>query len=176
MNIFYLDSNPATCAEYHCDKHVVKMIVEYAQLLSTAHRVIDGNHCRGISKTGRKQSTFVLPDDREFTLYRATHINHPSAVWVRESVDHYNWLYSLWINLMQEYTTRYSKQHATSRLINDLKNAPTNLAASGFVDPPPCMPDYCKVTGDSVQSYRNYYNNEKAHFTKWKLNKPLWVV
>ena len=42
MNIFYLHENPEICAEYHCDKHVVKMILETAQMLSTAHRIIDG--------------------------------------------------------------------------------------------------------------------------------------
>ena len=65
MNIFYLHSDPRTCAEYHCDKHVVKMILEYAQLLSTAHRILDGTMSVGLSKTGRKQTRYILPDDRE---------------------------------------------------------------------------------------------------------------
>ena len=69
MNIFYVHSDPKTCAQQHVDKHVVKMILEYAQLLSTAHRVLDGNQSVGLSKTGRKQTRYVLSDDRDSVLY-----------------------------------------------------------------------------------------------------------
>ena len=99
MNIFYLHNDPKICAEMHVDKHCVKMILEYAQLLSTAHRVLDGTLVNGYSKTGRKQKRYVLPDDRDSVLYSATHINHPSAVWVRKSDANYAWqrqLYPVW--------------------------------------------------------------------------------
>ena len=68
MNIFYLHNDPRTCAEMHLDKHVVKMILEYAQLLSTAHRVINGTVVVGLSKTGRKQTRYVLPDHLDSIL------------------------------------------------------------------------------------------------------------
>jgi hypothetical protein len=84
MNIFYLDNDPQVCAEMHNDKHCVKMILEYCQLLSTAHRIIDGTETMAKSKTGRNVKRWVLDDERESLLYSATHINHPSAVWCRE--------------------------------------------------------------------------------------------
>jgi hypothetical protein len=93
MNIFYLDNDIKKCVEMHNDKHCVKMILEYAQLLSTAHRFLDGTQSVGLSETGRKQTRYVLPDGRESVLYSATHINHPSAVWVSQSDAYYAWLY-----------------------------------------------------------------------------------
>ena len=95
MNIFYLDHDVNKCAEMHNDKHVVKMILEYAQLLSTAHRVCDGTILDTFSKTGRRKKVWALADNRDTILYSATHINHPSAVWVRQSSANYGWLYQL---------------------------------------------------------------------------------
>jgi len=83
MNIFYLDHNPVLCAQYHCDAHVVKMILESAQLLSTAHRETDSPYA-------------------DF-CYKSTHKNHPSAIWVRESTDHYSWLFELFKELSNEF-------------------------------------------------------------------------
>lgn len=179
MNIFYLSSNPKTSASQHCDKHVVKMILEYAQLLSTAHRVIDGTVSVGVSKTGRKRTSYDLPDNREYVLYRATHINHPSAVWARDSKSNYNHLYELLYHLCKEYTLRYGKVHKVERegILDKLKQTPYAISFSEkFKEPPPAMPDYCKVVGDSVASYRNYYINEKSRFAKWKTQAPDWFV
>ena len=179
MNIFYLDTKPDVCAEHHCDKHVVKMILEYAQLLSTAHRVLDGTESVGISKTGRKQTRFVLPDHRESVLYSATHINHPSAAWVRQSKDHYIYLHRLLTYTCAEYTKRYGKVHKVQRddIMSTLYIPPVALDNKrGFVEPPPAMPDYCKVAGDSVASYRNYYIKEKSRFATWKTKAPQWYV
>ncbi len=80
MNIFYLSKDTKECSQMHVDKHCVKMILEYAQLLSTAHRVLDGTCMIGISDLGRKRTSWILPDNRYNILYKATHINHPSAV------------------------------------------------------------------------------------------------
>ena len=184
MNIFYLDPNPRTCAEMHVDKHCVKMILEYAQLLSTAHRVLDGNQSIGLSKTGRKQVRYVLPDDLDSILYSATHINHPSAQWVRQSAQNYLWLADLLNFLCEEYTYRYGKTHKieSSGLLNKLmvyvpKNIPRDLR---FTEPTPAMPDHCKVEGDSIRSYRNYYFQEKSRMWSWKgkINSrkmPVWL-
>lgn len=178
MNIFYLDKQPQQCAEQHCDKHVVKMILEYAQLLSTAHRVLDGNVCTGISKTGRKQTSYVLSDSRESTLYRATHINHPSAAWVRQSAKNYHYLHLLLYYSCKEYTRRYGKVHKVERddILGHLYAMPENIPQGTFTEPPPAMPDYCKVAGDSVASYRNYYILEKNRFATWKTKAPDWYV
>lgn len=177
MNIFYLHNDPKTCAEMHVDKHCVKMILEYAQLLSTAHRVLDGTQFVGQSKTGRKQVRYVLPDMRESVLYSATHINHPSAVWVRQSEQNYRWLFTLFCELLKEYTYRYGKIHACERLVTTLGRPPKNIDMDKhFTEPTPAMPDHYKVAGDSVQSYKNYYLGDKTRMFSWK-NRPTpsWV-
>jgi hypothetical protein len=178
MNIFYLDNDPKTCAQMHVDKHCVKMILEYAQLLSTAHRVIDGNLTVGLSESGRKRSSYTLEDFREPILYSATHINHPSAVWVRRGEQNYRWLFTLFCELLEEYTYRYGKQHATSRLLTTLARPPKNIKMDEpFTEPTPAMPDDYKVAGDSVQSYKNYYLGDKQRMFSWKnREKPSWVV
>lgn len=175
MNIFYLHNDTRVCAEMHNDKHCVKMILEYAQLLSTAHRVLDGNVSIGLSKTGRKQTRYVLSDNREHLLYSATHINHPSATWVRQSYNNYFWLADLLVELCKEYTYRYGKVHKVERdgLLNMLLHAPKNINLSApFTEPTPAMPDDLKVPGDSINSYRTYYNIGKTHLAKWK-NRPV---
>lgn len=181
MNIFYLHENTTICAEMHVDKHCVKMILEYAQLLSTAHRVLDGVESMGYSTTGRKKTSYVLNDNRDSTLYSATHINHPSAIWVRKSHKNYIWLSQLLYALCKEYTYRYGKVHKVERegLLEQLYNWPMNIPQGHFTEPTPAMPDEVKVSGDSISSYRNYYINNKTHLAKWsgKINSrnvPEW--
>jgi len=180
MNIFYLDHDVKKCAEMHNDKHVVKMILEYAQLLSTAHRVLDGTIVVGLSKTGRKQSRYVLSDNREPLLYSATHLNHPSAVWVRQSKENYIWLANMLLALCEEYTYRYGKTHKVERdglCFVLLKNIPNNIANRDFTQPTPAMPDEVKISGDSIKSYRNYYINNKTHLANWKKRTtPEWYI
>jgi hypothetical protein len=182
VNIFYLHNDPIICAEMHNDKHCIKMILEYAQLLSTAHRIIDGTQSVGLSKTGRKQTRYVLPDNRESVLYSATHINHPSAVWVRQCVDNYKWLWSLLDALCKEYTYRYGKVHKCEKtgLVEALRWVPNNIKEHGiFTGPTPAMPDDVKIKGDSLASYRNYYITNKQHLASWRgkinsRNIPEW--
>lgn len=175
MNIFYLSNDPKECAEFHTDKHCVKMILEYAQLLSTAHRVLDGVPTVGRSASGRKQLRYTLSDGRDAVLYSATHINHPSAVWVRQSDSNYNWLYVLWHELMTEYTYRYLKVHACEKLIIPLRRVPYNIPSGTFTQPTPAMPDDVKVAGNSIASYRQYYIKHKTHLANWKNRKvPDW--
>lgn len=177
MNIFYLDHDPAVCSFYHVDKHCVKMILEYAQLLSTAHRVIDGQLTVGLSASGRKKKVYAVEDIRNDVLYSATHINHPSAIWTRQSDSNYQWLYSLWRTLMQEYTSRYHKNHASERLIPYLENLPHNIASQEFTQPTPAMPDEYKVPHDSIASYRKYYIGAKKDLAKWKHGQtPEWFL
>jgi hypothetical protein len=176
MNIFYLHHDVVKCAEMHNDKHTVKMILEYAQLLSTAHRVLDGDIVIGKSKAGRKQTRYVLPSD-DSILYSATHINHPSSVWVRQSDKNYDWLFGLFQALMTEYTHRYGKTHATSRLEMHLAKLPKNIPQKPFTEPTPAMPDDVKVPGDSIASYRRYYIQNKPHLANWKKRPvPEWYL
>lgn len=179
MNIFFLDKNPRIAAEYHCDKHVVKMILESAQLLSTAHRILDGQQITGKSKTGRNVKRWLLPDNRDSVLYTAGHVNHPSAVWVRQNIDHYRYLHDLFSFLIQEYKYRYNnKDHACEKLLNPLDRIPDNIDCDApWQDPPQAMPDTVKVPGDTVAAYRAYYINHKREFAKWtRRAQPEWWI
>ena len=169
MNIFYLDNNTTKCAEMHVDKHCVKMILEYAQLLSTAHRVIDGVEYVDAS-SGRKMKRWKLGTSYDDILYQATHINHPSAIWARQSYDNYMWLRSLLYRLCKEYTYRYGKVHKveSSGLYEALSYAPINIKLGKFTEPTPAMDNKYIVQGDSIKSYKNYYNNAKRHLFSWK--------
>src|SRR5210317_1724435 len=109
MNIFYLHEDPTQCAQWHIDKHVVKMPTEYAQLLSTAHRMLDGELYYVPGKRGMKKR-WRLPDDRDDNIYQAGHYGHPSAVWVRESKSNYNMLFRLYTALLGEYDYRYNEK------------------------------------------------------------------
>lgn len=174
MNIFYLNKNPKTCAQMHVDKHCVKMILEYAQLLSTAHRVLDGVPDISLTATGRRKKIFRLDSNMDSILYSATHINHPSAVWVRQSEQNYMWLAELLEELCNEYTYRYGKTHKVqaSGLMQTLKNEfPKNIPIGSFTEPTPAMPEEYKVSGNSIQSYHNYYNGAKQRMFYWK-NRP----
>ncbi len=158
MNIFYLNRDPVAAAQMMCDKHVVKMILESAQMLSTAHRVLDGDEYAD-----------------EMGLYKMAHKNHPSTVWARSAMANYDWLGSHMNALMREYTYRYDKHHATERLKLALMRPPKKISWSvGFTPPPQCMPDYCKAD-DTVSAYQTYYIVEKSDFATWKRRaKPGW--
>ncbi len=158
MNIFYLDRHPIKAAQMMCDKHVVKMILESAQMLSTAHRVLDGDDYAD-----------------QYGLYKMAHKNHPSTIWVRSGGLNYLWLYDHMRGLMQEYTHRYGKIHATERLNMGLSSRPQNMDDNApFTDPPQCMPDYCKGE-DTVLAYQNYYILEKSKFATYKKrSRPEW--
>ena len=157
MNIFYLHEDPTISARAMTNKHVIVMVKESAQLLSTAHRVLDGYS----EKNGRWTSYRLRDPIREETLYKSTHFNHPCAIWVRESQDNYYWLYQHFLALCQEYRNRYGKIHeAEHKLGHALKRYPDNLRKRGFTYPALSMPDQYKV--DSyIQSYRNYYEAEE---------------
>ena len=179
MNIFYLDKDPKVCATMHCDKHVVKMIIEYAQLLSTAHRVLDGVSKNVLTKSNRKYTTWIHPTPlMETTLYKSTMRNHPSAIWARQSLSHYVYLKELWKNLCAEYTYRYGKVHISyTKLIDVLEVNPTNIPNVPFFDPPPAMSHFplCIVPNNSLHSYYNYYIVAKNYFAKWtKRPIPEW--
>ena len=169
MNIFQLDTDPKICAEYHLDKHVVKMILEYSQLLSTSHRILDGQHTESRTKTGRRTTTWRLDDDRDSILYKATHNNHPSAIWARKSSGNYQWLQTLLASLASEYTFRYGRKHKceTDGLIARLATLPTNIHIGDMTPILLAMPDDYKVA-DGVESYRNYYRLGKPHIHSWK--------
>lgn len=166
MNLFYLHRQPEVSAKLHCDKHVVKMIIEYAQMLSTAHRILDGDQYTDAS-SGRRIQRWRLDPDRESILYKASHINHPSTQWVRENAIQYQFAYDMFVNLCEEYTYRYEKKHLTdTKLRNVLNNLPDNIKLGRWSEPPQCMPDDVK-TESTVEAYHKYYRIYKKDFAKW---------
>jgi len=178
LNIFYLSKDWEVCAQYHCDKHVVKMCIEYAQLLSTAHRVLDGEPYTDLTANGRKIKRWRL-DKYDDEIYKACHVNHPSAVWARQSQANYVWLYQLWAELADEYTYRYRKTHECYRKLGGIlcfppKNIWVGTGMHDMTEPPPAMKQYpqCIVDGDSIASYRNYYREAKASFARWT-HRPI---
>jgi len=176
LNIFVLDKNPAACAAMHCDKHVVKMILEYAQLLSTAHRLLDGTPIRMSGAKGKMVTKYVMEDpDMEEQLYRQTHINHPCGIWARECADNYVWLFRLFIECCRQYTLRYGKVHATERLIPYLGKLPQNIDCDKTMTPfAQAMPDECKHD-NPVMAYRKYYKDVKHPIAKWSYTaEPHW--
>jgi hypothetical protein len=161
MNIFFLDENPKLSAQYHVDKHVVKMILETAQLLCSVHHMTD-------------QVTYKYPTSTLQVPYKLSHKNHPCAIWVRESLSNYLYLCELGLELGKEYTYRYGKKHKSIEVIEwCIVNKP-NIPDIGFTKPAMAMPDEFKV--DSVvESYRNYYMGAKKELASWKKReKPLW--
>lgn len=181
MNIFYIDENPKQCAEWFVDKHVNKMLIETAQLLSTAHRILDGEqvvvHLKH-KETGkvRKKNVWILPDDRNESLYACTHWNRPAARWVRESVENYNWLVDHLYWLGQEYTYRYGKKHATiERCFYQLQSPPFGLRAWDRTELPITMDETYIISDDPVVNYRNYYVRGKSHLKSYKKrDEPIW--
>jgi len=154
MNIFLLDWDVKKCAQYHVDKHVVKMILETAQLLCGVHHMTS-------------QVTSQVP-------YKLSHKNHPCAIWTRESLSNYLYLCEFGLALCEEYTYRYGKKHKSQAVIEwCLINKP-NIHDVDFTTPAKAMPDEYKVD-DVIESYRNYYRGAKSGFATWKGRQvPEW--
>lgn len=147
MNIFFLDKDPIKSARAMTNKHVVKMILETAQLLSTAHHILDEE------KTPFKD-----------TLYKKTHVNHPSAVWVRESSENYYWAYDHFKALCIEYNKRYHKIHMTeTKLDTILKQLPKNIKQGHLTPIKLAITNKDFHFDDPYKSYRTYYEQEKLH-------------
>jgi len=173
MNLFFLDIDPKKCAEYHCDKHVVKMILEIVQMLYTAHYILKSS----------------LPSD----AYLPVSINHPTAVWIRSSIENYSFACNLGRCLAKEYTHRYHKIHSCEKHIDWLIinfpnfsnfkkhfNEKTVLSSNKYINLiniPLSMPIDSMVKDteygyNTIHSYRKYYLLHKKTFAKWT-NRPV---
>ena len=174
----------------HNDRHVVKMVLESAQLLSTAHRVIDGMPYRTTAPSGKIKSIISLPGERVIELteptfklgiankqcYLATHVNHPCARWVRESRSNYDWLFQLMLELDVERRKRFNP--AVGKTVREfgwfLARPPGGLQDIGFTEPAQAMPEHLRG-GDPVEAYRRYYRLHKQHLAKWsRRERPSW--
>ena len=154
MNIFYLHKDPREAAKLQYNKHVVKMILESAQMLCTAH------HCYGDKW------------QKENVPYKQAHLNHPSTVWARRSKATYMWLFNHMMGLGYEYWLRYGKQHLSiSKCSMFLSKPPVHIQGEEFVQPPQAMPDEYKDPC-SIQAYWNYYIGEKHVVVNLNKEKP----
>jgi hypothetical protein len=154
MNIFLLDLDIDCCARYHCDQHVVKMILESAQLL-----------CTGLSLHGIDE----LP-------YRPTHPGHPCALWVAESYDNFRWLTRLALALNSEYRYRFRRErdHRSIAVVRAVRKQ--RYAARGLTPFAQAMPEQFRDPKDPVRAYRRYYVAEKLGFARWTRRRvPAWV-
>ena len=180
MNIFVLDENPAVSAQMMCDKHIPKMIVEAAQMLSTAHRMLDGYSEKRLSKSGKRMINYWVHrnNNLEASLYKAVHHGHPCTKWTMESKANYDWHYEHFVALCDEFKYRFGKPHMTSdKLTETLQRAPDNISDITMTPFAQAMSHYpeCIVEGDPVQAYRNYYHTAKP-FAKWAKGRaaPSW--
>ena len=177
MNIFVLDNDPVVSAQLQCDKHVVKMIVESAQMLSTAHRILDGVEEIRPSKSGKtRQKYWCLKNpEMEDTLYAAVHRGHPCTIWTMKSALNYQWHYQHFVALCDEYTYRYGKIHSTDRLLRGLlANLPWNIplaAQTPFAVAMQAFPE-C-IQEDPVMSYRSFYQTKQARFKMVWTDRPV---
>lgn len=182
MNIFVVDENPTIAANQLCDKHVVKMVTESAQMLSTAHRLLDGEMYLDKTANGRSIKRWRLPDKREDILMKACHTGHPCTVWTMASDENYNWHVQHYMGLVHEYNHRYNKTHGAwfnKNIGSYLLKAPNNIPEGPLTPFAIAMSHYpeCIVPNDPIQSYRNYYNVAKTSFAKWtKREQPNWYL
>ena len=165
MNLFVTNTCPVQSAKDHNNVHLRKMIVEVAQMLSTAHSELDGN----------------------IVAYKPTHTNHPCSVWIRKNSGNYTWAYQHAKALCQEYTHRTGKVHKTEEVLDKLKTLPNNIAKGEVTTFAMAMPDEFKKLGvfDQTKAYKAYLNEkfkewldrEKPIKVEWTNSvKPEWVT
>jgi len=152
MNIFILDNDKTMSAQYHADKHLVKMILEQTQILSSAYYF-----------------TEFIP----VGIYKLTHANHPCCKWARENKQNWLWLKEMTEELCKEFEYRYGKTH---KCFSVLKIMPEPMIIDGELTPfAQAMPDQYK-NANAVIAYRNYYIGEKSHLFVWKKREvPNWI-
>lgn len=175
MNIFILDEDPQIAAQMLCDKHVPKMIIESAQMLSTVHRMLDGTPEKRRSKSGKTMQTYyAFGDIRDDLYYAAVHKYHPCTTWTAQSLANYNWHYAHFVAMSREFKFRRNKEHITFKKLGPILAAPPinipDIGLTEFVQAMSHYPD-CMVPGDAVQAYRNYYHKAKP-FAKWDWGRP----
>jgi hypothetical protein len=182
MNIFILDRDPIRAAEYHCDKHANRMLTEACQILATVHyhTLMEWQNITNSKELDAELVTDYFLDFPRSDInnmvepYRLTHYNHPCSIWARASIDNYNWLCQLALNLAYTYTDRYSKTHVCEKIvwwfIETVPLVP-DIRMTPFVQ---VVPEDC-LNDDPVEAYRNCYRYHKT-FADWKYTaRPHWI-
>lgn len=167
LNFFFLDRDPKKCAHYHGDKHLNKMQLEYAQIVSTVLWKIHG------------KTPFLTEEDKPH-LYKPSHVNHPVVVWATQSSAHVFMIIEVGLALAEEKKSRaiiakglkktWKTTHKSTPVLEWVKThmPQDELFELGkeWVDPPACMPQCLKTKGkDVVDRYRLYYAAHKVQLT-----------
>jgi hypothetical protein len=156
------------------------MPTEYKQCLSTAHRVLDGTPYFELSKSNRNVKRWRLADNRDSLVYKASHVNHPVNIWLRECTENYDLLYTLYLECLKEYTYRYDKSHGAGLNADILATPPHNLKSLGSPTPvPKVMSKFpeCMSQSTPVLAYQMLYREAKAEFATWKRrDTPEWFL
>jgi len=187
MNTFVLSLDPDEAARFHCNKHVVKMILESAQMLCAAHWIhLLKSHDKTINDFKRirdaQQWAYEYTAKELQPPWKMSHLRHPCTIWTSENISNYKWQLSLCQALLTEYSIRYKRNHKTEHEAKWLaKNIPVGISNNYLSDFPVCMKDEYKVTDERgivsvVESYRNYYIKDKVRFAKWepRASMPEW--
>ena len=163
MNRFLINYTPEMCARDMCDKHVVKMPLEEAQMLCTTVRLHAPDYAE------------------EAGLYRAVHQKHPCTIWAGQSRANYRYSLDMFKYMCREYTHRYGKVHASWRLYDALVDA-EQYVPDGLITPhPECFSEHTDLkSGKSwpIQSYRKFYMTKQKRFKMvWtRRDMPEWFV
>lgn len=191
MNLFILDTEPKKIAQYHCDKHIVKMPLESAQMLSTIHRIMNGSPkivssyitvLREEKKFKKAKLVNVLSHEtyNEETqhlicsMYHTAHVSHPVTKWTMQSKENYDFHFRVFEELLLEYERRYKRIHSSSLLLSLLKTPPAGLLSASLTPFALAMPERYQML-DPVLSYRTYYMEEKRDIAKWNHSPvPEW--
>ena len=178
MNIFVLDTDPKKCAEYHCDKHLVKMITEHNQILGSIAYT-----ARGVFRKKDIDPDFIWKNFRTFPRlapngdphpYGIGYKNHPCTQWAAKTLDNYRWLCDLTMEMCYEYTRRYGRKHAGEEICRWYATNHPEIPITGLTPFAQAMPEDCK-NPNAVTAYRNYYKKYKAGFAKWAHSEnPSW--
>lgn len=187
MNIFALDKDPKKAAEYHNNRHTVKMILESVQLLVTPYYTLNGIHSRKDAKQFRGQLTLMYPSFPRDRFYGFGYYSHPCARWVQHSEANFRWLIDLAYALCEEYTLRYGKVHACQEVVEWFDDNPPNghgVPTLVWKSNPLTVPANATTIKDSytefpdwetaVETYRQYYRTDKRHLAEWKTEIPSW--
>jgi len=186
MNIFALSSHPRRAARWHADKHVVKMILEYCQLLYTAHWALyypSLLSCRSpvaLARAYRELPSFLAAPlclSTQLPGYAPSHIHHPCARWVRHTIGNYDWLCMLGLELAREYTYRYGKIHSCEVHLRWLKEHPPSQIPMGprswF---PVAMDEIYRISDDPILCYQHYYRTAKQALIRYTgRHIPHWI-
>eukprot|EP00930_Biecheleria_cincta_P061015 TRINITY_DN46584_c0_g1_i1.p1 TRINITY_DN46584_c0_g1~~TRINITY_DN46584_c0_g1_i1.p1 ORF type:complete len:315 (-),score=57.47 TRINITY_DN46584_c0_g1_i1:115-1059(-) len=178
MNIFFLHMSPKQCAKMHANIHVVKMIVETAQLLCNVHRR-QREHCLPPYMTQRQMARIPYKESA------SGHRKLGSMIWVAESLGNYRWAVQLGLELCNEYNAGRGRaagktsKHKTQKVLEWLRDHEPNFKIQRRTPVRTkhlAMPARFKKAETSVQAYRDYYFSKRRTMEMvWPAGKtPLW--